>query len=186
MLKRGCVPGDGRGAALSGSDVTTDTRSGVLELVAAPRGRRLAENLPLADLRELSEIADKPAILIGDIPIRLPEDIVEDVPDDEASRDLSPADLVTAVAAADHDGTAVSWNGVAMTFGELDSLMVSASLALPGVTGDSGLTMALMTALPGLTEAGPGAFDEVLSEIRANTARYISDQLVTTEGIRKK
>jgi hypothetical protein len=77
----------------------------------------LAENLPLADLRELSEIADKPAILIGDIPIRLPEDIVEDVPDDEASRDLSPADLVTAVAAADHDGTAVSWNGVAMTFG---------------------------------------------------------------------
>lgn len=182
MLKRGCVPGDGRGAALSGSDVTTDTRSGVLELVAAPRGRRLAENLPPACLRELSEIADKPAILIGDIPIRLPEDIVEDVPDDEASRDLSPADLVTAVAAADYDGTAVSWNGVAMTFGELDSLMVSASSALPGVTGDSGL----MIALPGLTEAGPGAFDEVLSEIRANTARYISDQLVTTEGIRKK
>ena len=120
-------------------------------------------------LQILSAIVSDPDIVVGDIDIFTSEENAEQAQDAGAQK-RRLADLVAAAGDADPSATALVHDGTTVQFGQLSGLVKAMAVALPGTDADATLTMALMSAVPGLAAGGPTALDAALSDLRSNAA----------------
>ncbi|WP_441316568.1 amino acid adenylation domain-containing protein [Gordonia paraffinivorans] len=120
-------------------------------------------------LQILSAIVSDPDIVVGDIDIFTSEENAEQAQDAGAQK-RRLADLVAAAGDADPSATALVHDGTTVQFGQLSGLVKAMAAALPGTDADATLTMALMSAVPGLAAGGPTALDAALSDLRSNAA----------------
>ncbi|SIS14852.1 hypothetical protein [Williamsia sterculiae] len=86
------------------------------------------------------------------------------------------ADLVSHAADAAHERPALTGPDYTVSFGELRARTAGvASVMSPGDrSGDSALTVALMTAIPGLALAGPQRLADTLSSIRTEATTVLA------------
>ncbi|WP_324290183.1 non-ribosomal peptide synthetase [Gordonia sp. SL306] len=125
--------------------------------------RSTIERMALRYLQLLEGVADNPECVVGDVSIRLDDEVVAaaGLPVDDADESL--AALVFEAAAIDRTATAVGGRA-ALGFGDLE--MMTSAMNPAASDADSALTMALMTLVPGLAESGPEGFDGLLAELR--------------------
>ncbi|MBY4572419.1 non-ribosomal peptide synthetase [Gordonia paraffinivorans] len=120
-------------------------------------------------LQILSAIVSDPDIVVGDIDIFTTEENAEKA-QDAGAQEMRLVDLVAAAGDADPSATALVHDGTTVQFGQLSGLVKAMAAALPGTDADATLTMALMSAVPGLAAGGPTALDAALSDLRSNAA----------------
>ncbi|WP_168703427.1 amino acid adenylation domain-containing protein [Gordonia paraffinivorans] len=122
-------------------------------------------------LQILSAIVSDPDIVVGDIDIFTAGD--SDDAGTQVAAELRLPDLVAAAGERLPDAVAVAHGGSSVQFGQLSDMVRAMTAALPGSDPDSTLTMALMSAVPGLAAGGPQALDHALTELRINATAII-------------
>ncbi|WP_168699210.1 non-ribosomal peptide synthetase [Gordonia paraffinivorans] len=122
-------------------------------------------------LQILSAIVSDPDVVVGDIDIFTTED--GDDAGSQVAAELRLPDLVAAAGERLPDAVAVAHSGSSVQFGQLSDMVRAMTAALPGSDPDSTLTMALMSAVPGLAAGGPEALDHALTELRINATAII-------------
>src|SRR5690606_39175162 len=91
----------------------------------------------------------------------------------QVAAELRLPDLVAAAGERLPDAVAVAHSGSSVQFGQLSDMVRAMTAALPGSDPDSALTMALMSAVPGLAAGGPEALGHALTELRTNATAII-------------
>nr|WP_255218667.1 non-ribosomal peptide synthetase [Gordonia paraffinivorans] len=122
-------------------------------------------------LQILSAIVSDPDVVVGDIDIFTVGD--SDDAGTQVAAELRLPDLVAAAGERLPDAVAVAHGGSSVQFGQLSDMVRAMTAALPGSDPDSTLTMALMSAVPGLAAGGPEALDDALTELRINATAII-------------
>ncbi|MCF3940804.1 non-ribosomal peptide synthetase [Gordonia tangerina] len=128
------------------------------------------ERLAARYVQVLDSVTTDPDLHVGDVSIRLDDELLASAVDDTVA-EVALADLVAQASAADPAASAVA-GPPALSFGDLDIMMQAMSPTAPDA--DSALTMAAMTLIPGLAEAGPEEFDAVLYELRERAGRVVA------------
>ena len=120
-------------------------------------------------------VADSSSI-VGDIDIRLEDELQRSPVETVSAHDVPLADLVRIAAGETPAAIAIDFSGVSLTFADIEASMTAMAVVMPDAGDDSALTMALMTSVPPMAAGGPEALDEVLKALRDNAT-----QSVTTE-----
>jgi amino acid adenylation domain-containing protein len=141
--------------------------------------RTTIERLASRYLQVLETVAADPEHVVGDVSIRLSDEIMSAAPESDAV-EVSLADLVSEAAAVDSTAMAVS-GAATLTFGDVDIMTQAMGPTAPDA--DSALTMALMTLVPGLAEAGPEGFDGLLSELRDRARSVVTQNEHSTDSV---
>ncbi|MGC5248994.1 amino acid adenylation domain-containing protein [Gordonia sp. DT219] len=118
-------------------------------------------------VRLLAELVDDPERAVGDAAMAIDADHAHDRTDHDEQ--ISLFDLIAAAATCD-PGASILPDMCGVSFGDLSAHASALSAVVPD--GDSALTMALMTLVPGLATASPDELDDVLGSlhIRARAA----------------
>ncbi len=127
----------------------------------------------------LEAVAADAECIVGDIVILTADEQAEAT--DPVPADIRLTDLVSIASDTDPGAIAVEHDGVSVDFGHLSDMVRAMAAALPGSDSDATLTMALMSVVPSLAAGGPGALDEVLSDLRTNASAII-DLSTASEG----
>ncbi|MDY6808872.1 MAG: amino acid adenylation domain-containing protein [Actinomycetota bacterium] len=136
------------------------------------------ERLAARYVQVLESVTADPEVHVGDVSIRLGDEVLAGAVDDTVA-ETALADLVAQAAAEDPTAIAVA-GPPTLSFGDLDIMMQAMSPTAPDA--DSALTMAAMTLIPGLAEAGPDEFDAVLAELRERAGRALGVGDHTTDS----
>ncbi|MBA4022234.1 MAG: hypothetical protein C0482_07700 [Gordonia sp.] len=96
---------------------------------------------------------------------------------DRGNRTLTQLVIAAADAARDKPAVISRDNDYAVSFGELKARAQSAAIAMASESGidDSALTVALMTAVPGLAVAGPKGLADTLTAIRIQAMMVLAE-----------
>lgn len=91
--------------------------------------------------------------------------------------DRTLTQLVLAAADAGRDKPAVIGRDYAVSFGELKARAQGAAIAMSSESGvdDSALTVALMTAVPGLAVSGPSGLADTLASVRIQAMMVLAE-----------
>ncbi|AZG48356.1 non-ribosomal peptide synthetase [Gordonia insulae] len=144
--------------------------------------RDTIERMSARYLQVLESVVSDPEGVVGDVGIRLADEMRAAAAPADDTPDEGLADLVSRAAVAAGTATAVG-SPAELSFGDLDIMMQAMSPTAPDP--DSALTMALMTLVPGLAEAGPEGFDELLAELRDRASSVVNEHstdAVESEG----
>lgn len=96
---------------------------------------------------------------------------------DRGDRTLTQLVIAAADAARDKPALIRRDNDYAVSFGELKARAQTAAIAMSNESGidDSALTVALMTAVPGLAVAGPTGLADTLASIRIQAMMVLAE-----------
>ena len=156
--------------SLDGSNNASGAMQGRFDYATDLFEAQSVEKLSELFLSLLREVGGDPQRAVGDIVART--SIVEAaVADDEVDSPLPLSDLVASAAEVGPAETAMTYDGMVVTFADLWSMVSVMTAAMPTGDIDSALTMAVMGALPALAAGGSDALDDVLEQLRANAVR---------------
>jgi len=138
--------------SLDGSNDASGAMRGRFDYATDLFEAQSVEKLSELFLSLLREVGGDPQRAVGDIVART-------------------SNLVASAAEVGPAETAMTYDGMVVTFADLWSMVSVMTAAMPTGDIDSALTMAVMGALPALAAGGSDALDDVLEQLRANAVR---------------